>query len=106
MATLFAIDVGYVTASLYRIPVSLVICSGAIFLLIVYCMNLNIGVADSIRRGLKGLASEINWDIVLFMLSIFLVDQGLTNAGITDLLASLLVEANSMPSIFGIITQA
>jgi len=106
LATLVAIDIGYVTASLYRIPVSLVICSGAIFLLIVYCINLNIGVADSKRKGLKGLASEINWDIVLFMLSIFLVVQGLTNAGIADLLASLLVEANSMPSIFGIITPS
>jgi len=42
----------------------------------------------------------------LFMLSIFLVAQGLTNAGITYLLASLLVETNSMPSIFGIITPS
>ena len=40
LATLVAIDVGYVAASLARIPVSIVICSGAVFLLAVYMVNL------------------------------------------------------------------
>jgi arsenical pump membrane protein len=35
IVTLIAIDVGYVFASLSRIPVSLVICSGTVFLLVV-----------------------------------------------------------------------
>ncbi len=84
LVTLVAIDVGYIAASLARIPVALVICSGAIFLLIVYMTSLNGEIIRGERKGLKGLARDINWDIVLFMLSIFLVVQGLANAGITS----------------------
>lgn len=106
LITLVAIDLGYVTASLYRIPVSIVICSGAIFLLLVYTINLNGKLARGEQKGLKQLAREINWDMILFMLSIFLLVQGLTNAGITDLLASILVEANSLPSVFGLLAPS
>ncbi len=91
IATLIAIDIGYVLASWSRVPVSLVICSGALFLLVVYWVSLHSLVPfGGERKGLKTLAREINWDIVLFMLSIFLVVQGLKNAGITELLASAL----------------
>ncbi len=106
IATLVAIDVGYVAASLARIPVSLVICSGAVFLLAVYMASLNGEIIRGERKGLKGLARDINWDIVLFMLAIFLVVQGLTNAGITQLLASALVSASSLPSVLGIIAPS
>ncbi len=106
LGTLVAIDVGYVAASLFRVPVSVVICSGAVFLLAVYLMSLNGEVVRGERKGLIGLAKDINWDIVLFMLSIFLVVQGLTNAGITQLLASTLVSANSLPSVMGIIAPS
>ena len=41
VATLVAIDVGYVLASLSRVPVSLVICSGTVFLLFVYLGSLS-----------------------------------------------------------------
>ena len=105
-ATLVAIDVGYVSASLYRIPVSLVICSGAIFLLAVYMASLNGEIVRGERKGLKGLAREINWDIVLFMLSIFIVVEGLTNAGITQFLSSLLVGASSLPSVLGVLAPS
>ncbi|MGB9842545.1 MAG: hypothetical protein ACPLKZ_07535 [Candidatus Bathyarchaeales archaeon] len=38
-------------------------------------------------KGLRTLAKEINWDITLFMLNIFLAIQGLRTAGITELRA-------------------
>jgi arsenical pump membrane protein len=103
IATLVAIDVGYVFTSLSRIPVSLVICSGAAFLIFVYLAssrNLVLGINE--KKGLKYLAKEINWDIILFMLSIFLVVQGLENAGVVELLASALIRTSSLPSVLGI----
>jgi arsenical pump membrane protein len=107
LATLIAIDVGYIAASLGRIPVSLVICSGAVFLLAVYMANLRDGsVVKAERKGLKGLAQDINWDIVLFMLSIFLVVQGLENAGVTDLLASTFITASALPSVLSTIAPS
>lgn len=102
LATLVAIDVGYLAASLARIPVSLIICSGAIFLLAVYMASLNGEIIRGERKGLKGLARDINWDIVLFMFSIFIVVQGLATAGITNLLASALDSASKLPSVLGI----
>ncbi len=103
IATLVAIDVGYVFTSLIRIPVSFVICSGAVFLIFVYwasSRNLILGINE--KKGLKYLAKEINWDIILFMLSIFLVVQGLENAGVVELLASALIRTSSLPSVLGI----
>jgi arsenical pump membrane protein len=102
LGTLVAIDVGYLVASLYRIPVSVVICSGAVFLLAVYLASLNGEIIRGERKGLKGLAKDINWDIVLFMLSIFIVVQGLATAGITNLLASALDTTSKLPSALGI----
>jgi arsenical pump membrane protein len=106
IATLVAVDVGYVAASMARIPVSLVICSGAIGLLAVYMAILNGEIIRGERKGLKGLARDINWDIILFMLSIFLVVQGLTNAGVTELLSKVLVSASNLPSALGIIAPS
>ncbi len=105
-ATLVAIDLGYLAASLIRIPVSLVICSGTVFLLAVYMTSLNGEVVRGERKGLKGLAHEINWDIILFMLSIFLVVQGLTNAGVTEFLASAFVKSSALPSVLGIVAPS
>jgi arsenical pump membrane protein len=103
VATLVAIDVGYVLTSLLRVPVSLVICSGAVFLIFVYWANLRNEVSvDGEKKGLWSLSREINWDIVLFMLSIFLVVQGLQNAGVVELLASALVTTSALPSVLGI----
>jgi arsenical pump membrane protein len=103
VATLVAIDVGYVLASLCRVPVSLVICSGAAFLICVYWASLRKAVfVDGEKKGLKHLAREINWDIVLFMLSIFLVVEGLRNAGVVELLGSALLSTSALPSVLGI----
>jgi len=68
--------------------------------------SLNGEIVRGERKGLKGLAQDINWDIVLFMLSIFLVVQGLTNAGFTQLLASALVSASSLPFVLGVIAPS
>lgn len=107
IVTLIAIDVGYVFASLSRIPVSLVICSGTVFLLVVYWVSLNgATVVKGEQKGLKSLARDINWDIVLFMLSIFLVVQGLKNAGVTELLASAFVTTSALPSVLGVLAPS
>jgi arsenical pump membrane protein len=102
-ATLAAVDVGYVLTSLVRVPVSLVICSGAVFLGAVYWFILkHNGSVNEEKKGLAGLARDINWDIVLFMLSIFIVVQGLGAAGITNLLASALDTTSKLPSVIGV----
>jgi arsenical pump membrane protein len=103
LATLVAIDIGYLLTSLNRFPVSIVICSGAAFLIGVYWFTLKWnGSVNGERKGLRGLARDINWDIVLFMFSIFLVVQGLETAGITNLLASALLATSKLPSALGI----
>jgi arsenical pump membrane protein len=101
--TLIAIDIGYVLTSLGRFPVALVICGGAIFLVMVYWVTLkrNSSVISE-KKGLIGLARDINWDILLFMLSIFIVVQGLETAGVTNLLASALVATSKLPSALGV----
>ena len=102
-ATLIAVDVGYVLTSLNRFPVSIVVCSGALFLGAVYWFILKRnGSVNGERKGLRGLARDINWDILLFMLSIFIVVQGLETAGITNLLASALLSTSKLPSALGV----
>ena len=103
LVTLAAIDVGYVLTSLNRFPVSIVICSGEVFLVMVYWFTLkHKGSVNGEKKGIIGLAKDINWDILLFMLSIFLVVQGLETAGVTNLLASALVATSKFPSVLGV----
>jgi arsenical pump membrane protein len=107
LGTLVAIDVSYVLTSLGRIPVSLVICSGAVLLVAVYWFALkHNGSVNGERKGLWGLAKDINWDIVLFMLCIFLVVEGLQTAGVTNLLASALTTTSQMPYFLGIFSSS
>ncbi len=103
LATLVAIDIGYVLTSLNRFPVSIIICSGTVFLVAVYWFTLKWnGSVNGEKKGVVGLARDINWDIVLFMFSIFLVVQGLETAGITNLIASALLATSKLPSVLGI----
>lgn len=103
LITLIAIDIGYVLTALARIPVAIVICTGAVFLVSVYWFTLkHTGSLNGERKGLVGLAKDINWDIILFMLSIFLVVQGLEAAGVTNLLASTLTATSQYPSFLGV----
>ena len=60
------------------------------------------GSVNGEKKGLIGLAKDINWDIVLFMLSIFIVVQGLKTAGVTNLLASALTTTSKLPSVLGV----
>jgi arsenical pump membrane protein len=100
---LVAIDIGYVLTSLGRFPVSLVICGGTIFLVAIYWVTLKQNSSvNGEKKGLVSLARDINWDIVLFMLSIFIVVQGLETAGVTNLLASALVTTSKLPSALGV----
>jgi arsenical pump membrane protein len=103
LVTLVAIDIGYVLTSLWRVPVSLVICSGVVFLVAIYWFTLKQNRSlNGEKKGLVELARNINWDILLFMLSIFIVVQGLESAGVTNLLASALVTTSKLPSILGV----
>jgi arsenical pump membrane protein len=104
---LAAVDVGYVVASLMRIPVCFVICTGAIFLIVTYWTALNRGYFQAVQaKKLKTLAKEINWDIVLFMLSIFIVVQGLEHVGLTEFLAQAFIWGVSLPSMFSVIVPS
>ncbi len=54
LATLVAIDIGYVLTSLNRFPVSIVICSGAVFLVAVYWFTLKWkGSVNGEKKGLS-----------------------------------------------------
>ncbi len=103
LAALVAIDVGYILTSFNKFPVSRVICSGEVFLVTVYWFTLKHNVSvNGEKKGLMGLARDINWDILLFMFCIFLVVQGLEKAGVTNLLASALVATSKFPSVLGV----
>jgi arsenical pump membrane protein len=106
LGTLVAIDIGYIIASLSLIPVSLVVCTGVLFLLAVYLGSLNGEIIRSERKGLRGLAKDINWDIVLFMLSIFIVVNGLINAGVLNFLVSAFISTTTLPSLLSILTPS
>lgn len=98
VATLIAVDVLYVVSSLRGIPVSFVICGGALLLLIIYLWTDSRRFAlKEERRGLPYIARRINWDILAFMLGIFLVVQGLRHAGAVTLFSGLFAQCLGFP---------
>ncbi|WXG44318.1 MAG: ArsB/NhaD family transporter [Promethearchaeati archaeon SRVP18_Atabeyarchaeia-1] len=100
MATLVAIDAGYVVASFNRIPVSFVICAGALFLLLLYAGTYRReAVYREERVGAMHVLRKVNWDILFFMISIFLVVQGLSHAGAVSFFSTLFVNSLSLPSV-------
>ncbi|MEM3633941.1 MAG: ArsB/NhaD family transporter, partial [Candidatus Bathyarchaeia archaeon] len=107
IVTLITIDVGYVLASLNRLPVSIVICSGALFLLGIYIITLNKpSMLKEERKGVKSLAKEINWDILLFMMGIFLVVQGLRHTGAVEFFAYLFTKTLSLPLFLSVLAPS
>lgn len=109
LITLVAIDVGYVLASLQRIPVSIVICSGALILIAAYVLSLNMkgrGVLNEERKGISAIIKEINWDIVIFMISIFLVVQGLRHTGAVDFFAYTFTWALKLPDFLSVLVPS
>ncbi len=101
-AVLIAIDVSYVFASLARLPVSLIILSGAVFLILVFGLTQKSVTVDNKDKRFKHIVRQINWDIILFMLCIFIVVQGLETAGVVEFLSSILLAANTLPSILSV----
>jgi len=107
IATLIAIDIGYVLSSLNRIPVSIIICVGALFLLGVYITTLNRPlILKEERKGVKGIAKDVNWDILLFMISIFLVVQGLRHTGAVEFFAYLFIKALALPQFMSVLAPS
>ncbi len=105
--TLVAIDIGYVLTSLLRIPVSFVIFSGAIFLLLVYSVKTQ-RISQSIKTYDRPLLvlKRVNWDILFFMVSIFLVVQGLRVAGTVDFFANLFVMSLQLPFALSVLVPS
>lgn len=107
IVTLIAIDVGYVLTSLIRVPVSFVIFSGAAFLLTLYAVKYkkdpNLGMQSN---GPLQVLKKVNWDILFFMLSIFLVVQGLRHAGAVDFFAALFLDALALPSVLSVLVPS
>jgi arsenical pump membrane protein len=101
IVTLAAIDVGYILASLKRIRVSFVICSGASLLLLFYVISSRRGtIPEGERQGVTDILRRVNWDILVFMIGMFLVVQGLNKAGAINLYASLFAEGVELPYQF------
>lgn len=104
---LISIDVGYVIASLNGIPVSIIICSGALFLLLLYSISLRSNRFIEEERGrILQILREVNWDILAFMISIFLVVQGLKHAKIDELFAYLFTSGLTLPNVLGILAPS
>jgi Na+/H+ antiporter NhaD/arsenite permease-like protein len=78
LATLAAIDIGFILTFLNRFPVPIIICSGVTFSVAFYWFTLKwTGQVNCEKKGLIGLAKDINWDIMLFKFSIFLLFRDL-----------------------------
>lgn len=104
--TLILIDIGYVLASFNRIPVSFIICSGALFLFVVYIRTVKKeDIARHRRKAPTDIIKDVNWDIFFFMIGIFLVVLGLRHAGVVDIFANIFAVVLSFPfmlSTFGL----
>lgn len=107
VATLAAVDVLYVVSSLNRVPVSFVICGGALLLLVIYLWTDRRRFAlKEERRGLPYIARRINWDILAFMLGIFLVVQGLRHAGAVALFSGLFAWCLGLPGLLKVLAPS
>jgi arsenical pump membrane protein len=107
VATLIAVDILYVVSSLNRVPVSFVICGGALLLLIIYLWTDRRRFAlKEERRGLPYIARRINWDILAFMLGIFLVVQGLRHAGAVTLFSGLFAWCLGLPGLLKVLAPS
>jgi arsenical pump membrane protein len=53
--------------------------------------------------GPKYVLRKVNWDILFFMIAIFLVVQGLSHAGAIEFFSNLFVSALALPSVFSVL---
>jgi arsenical pump membrane protein len=58
------------------------------------------------RKGVKGIAKDVNWDILLFMISIFLVVQGLRHTGAVEFFAYLFIKALALPQFMSVLAPS
>jgi arsenical pump membrane protein len=90
IVTLIAIDVGYVLTSLIRVPVSFVIFSGAVFLLTLYALTYKGNhTLTGVENGPLQVLRKVNWDILFFMIAIFLVVQGVLSVLVPSLIVTV-----------------
>jgi len=105
--TLVLIDIGYVITSLTHIYVSFVICLGALSLLLFYFLTYKKTIKEpEERKGIAFILKKVNWDILAFMIGIFLVVQGLRHIGIIDFFAYLFVKSSALPSFLSILVPS
>ncbi|MBS7642369.1 hypothetical protein KEJ40_04315 [Candidatus Bathyarchaeota archaeon] len=105
ISTLVAVNVGYILVSINRLPVSIAICSGALSLLLTYIVNSRLS-SGSCYEGLKSMVREINWDIVVFMASIFIVVQGLKHIGTIEFFKRIFLESLKLPGFLSILSPS
>ncbi|MBI2830502.1 MAG: anion permease [Chloroflexi bacterium] len=86
---------GYVLASVHRLPLSLPAAGGAVFLLV--------GAAAFRRLQFTALKSGISLSIFLFIFSLALMVRGLENTGITDALGKTIADFASRGSLSAIL---
>jgi arsenical pump membrane protein len=100
VGVLVAIDIGYVFASFIGIPVSFIICSGAAVLVIMYAtgykQNQNFCAG---KVGVRNIMKRVNWDILFFMISIYLVVDGLRSAGAISFFSNLFASSVKLPGL-------
>lgn len=106
LITLILIDIGYVITSLYHIYVSFVICIGALALLLFYLITYKKMKPPEERKGVGYILKRVNWDILFFMIGIYLVVRGLKNVGIIDFFSSLFVNSTYLPSFLSILAPS
>ncbi|MEM2739430.1 MAG: ArsB/NhaD family transporter [Candidatus Bathyarchaeia archaeon] len=107
ISTLIAVDIGYIVASFNRIPVSIVICSGALFLLLAYIVSSSIPTESSgSYRSLTDIVRKINWDIVIFMVSIFVVVQGLKHMGAIEFFTYVFLGSLKLPYFLSVLSAS
>ena len=73
---------GLFTGQLTGLPVWIITCSSAIVLLVIYRMSMS-GSLISIGRG-------VGWDVIIFIVGIFIVANGLRGVGLTDPIGDLI----------------
>lgn len=81
---LLLVLVGFCTEELTQIPTAYVAAAGAALLL---------GVHHSAGERVADVVRGIGWDVIVFVVGMFLVSQGLRLAGLTDLVGGLVLAA-------------
>ena len=88
--------VGFFTEQVTGIPTGYVAAMGAAALVLVYRML--------VRGSFMGIMRGVGWDVIIFVVGIFLVANGLRTAGLTDAIGNVLVAASTASEHLAIFT--